>query len=59
MSRFIRNSADAKIKWDLCNKILNFIRDVKGLPLRPSSDNPFISVENKKRLKLIEEKSNK
>ena len=48
MSRFIRNSAEAKIKWDLCNKILNFIRDVKGLPLRPASDNPFISVENKK-----------
>ncbi len=30
-------------KWELCNKLLNMIRQVKGLPLVPSSDNPYLS----------------
>ncbi len=37
----ITKSIDSKIKWDLCNDILNIVRDLKGLPLRPKKENPF------------------
>lgn len=37
----ITKSIDSKIKWDLYNDILNIVRDLKGLLLRPKKENPF------------------
>lgn len=39
--KMIPRSKESKIVWDLCNDILNIVRDLKGLPLRPKKENPF------------------
>lgn len=37
-------------KWKLCNRLLNSLREAKGLPLVPYTDNPYwqSNIKNKK-----------
>ena len=31
-------------KWDLSNEILNILRQIKGEPLVPRTNNPYLSI---------------
>lgn len=35
-------SSENATRWDLCNEILNKVRVLKGLPIRPKKENPFV-----------------
>ena len=36
------NDDDNYLKWELCNQILNLVRNAKGLPLVNKKDNPYL-----------------